>query len=105
MNGIGYSVYYEKYYYGARGQYYDYYSMMLDYGFFDCEFIEFENFMRDKDVISAYNVWVCTLEYYDRKRTFLNAYGICDGEYSEAIPTLVLSFEKYDFVKYDKMKL
>lgn len=107
QNGTGHAFYSEEYYFGARGNYYQFYFMLLDYGIFNKKQI---NNISESNKDSSINIkekteqikkltTIDSILVRDRRVSCPNTYGICLLKYKEDIYKMIFTYENFDFDK------
>lgn len=96
-NGVGHSFYAEKYYFGAGGNYYDFYFLQLDYGIDNTEYISDKNIFYDEEIdkIKLENFDYVLMR--DRKKSYPNTFGISLPEYSDEVYEMISYYGNFDF--------
>ena len=96
-NGVAHTFYNESYYFGTSGNYYYFYFMDLEYGFY-------ENMVYDNDAFeSDIEIKDAQVEYYpgdsliDRSKSYPNTYGIVGSNFEE-IYKLVSTYYNFNFL-------
>lgn len=99
-NGVAHSFYSENYYFATSGNYYYFYFMDLDYGFYYNMVYDSDAFESDIELEDVY------LDYYpgdpliDRSKSFPNTYGMAKSDLNE-IYELISTYHNYNFQGLD----
>ncbi len=100
MNGVGYTGYYEEYYFASKGLYHMYYYALLDYGFSNYKAVSNDEYLKDDELSRETDICVDAFMGIDRNKSYPNTYGVCEMNFSNVIPDLMVDYEKYDFTSY-----
>ena len=100
MNGVGYTAYYEENYFASSGLYHMYYYALLDYGFSNFKAIDHDEYLMDEELTHDTEICVDPFMGIDRGDSYPNTYGVCEIQYKDVIPNLMVDYEKYDFSSF-----